>query len=247
MPIGPSDNSFAPADVLGALLAQNGSTILTADRKNIALNLAIYVNGQPTFPTTDALSVYTSFATPGQPNYSWSTTMGDPVDAFVSQKTGAIIGYYSTLQEIIKRKVGFTVRVGPLPQKNEDVKERIDYGITWSHLVNKNSPYGGLAWSYLSSLFGEDNPEVYAKATNHLSVADFSSPTELDADIVNLEDAAKLFEVQMQTIAKLEKPEWQGIDEIFQDMIKQVVNLQQSPQNSVDSAAERLKVYLPTN
>lgn len=242
---GTSENSFAPADAIGALLVQNGSTILTADQKNVALNLAIYANGQPTFPSTEALSTYTSFATPGQANYSWNTTMGDPVDAFVAGRTGAIIGYYSTLQTILEKKATFTIKVGPLPQRNTEVAERVDYGITWSHLVNKNSPNTGAAWSYLSSLLNSTNLDAYAVATGRISVGKSATST-LSGDVVELGRSGELFQAQLQTIGVIQKPEWQGIDEIFQDMIKQVVNLKATPQNSVDSAAERLKTYLPS-
>lgn len=242
--LGTAENSFAPADVLGALLTQNSSTILTADQQNVALNLAIYAGGVPTFPTAEALAIYTSFATPGQANYSWNATMGDPVDAFVAGRTGAIIGYYSTLQEIIKKKAGFTMKIGPLPQRSTDVAERIDYGITWSHLVNKNSPNTGMAWSYLSGLLNEATLDAYAIATNRISVAKFTDPNPLSPDVVEMERAGEVFQKQLQTIGFLYKPEWQTVDEIFQDMIKQVVNLHATPQNSVDSAAERLKLFI---
>jgi len=59
---------FAPSDVLTAFLAQSGAAILSADGKDVNFNIAQYQAGQPFFPATEALTFFTSFATPGQAN-----------------------------------------------------------------------------------------------------------------------------------------------------------------------------------
>jgi len=238
--LGTTENTFAPADVVGAFLVQSGSTVLTSDQKNINFNLAVYKNGSPTFPSTDALDYYTSFARPGQSNYSWSTSMGDPVDAFLNQKTGALIGYYSTLKQIMEKKPGFVVKVSPLVQKDPKA-DRVDYGVTWSHIVNKDTANPNLAWSYLSYLGSQNVLNSYTNLTGKVSIVAPGSPLTFSDVWVDASQGKDIYRTELQTMKSLPKPEWQQTDEILQDMIKQVVDSGQTSQNSVDTAAERFK------
>lgn len=241
--LGTSDNTFAASDVIGAFLAQRGTKVLSDDQKNVVLNLATYKNNQPLFPATDALAYYTVFAKPGSAAYSWNSGLGDPIDAFMNQRTGALLGYYSTLQTIINKKPNFKLKIAPLVQPSLDV-ERVDYGVSWSHIVNKNSSNGLLAWNYLGTLISDDIQSGYADATGRISVSRPASQLLLEDRLVGPEQARNLFRIELQYLHQLTKPEWQGVDEILQDMIKQVVTLGQTPQNSADSAAERLKAYV---
>lgn len=240
--LGNVDTTFAPVDVLAAMLTQNGATVLSADKKNVALNLATYKNTVATFPGADALDLYTSFARPGQANYTWNSTMGDPIDAFLQGKTGAIIGYYSTLQQILNRDPKFTVKVAALPQKDPKT-DRIDYGVTWSHIVNKDSKNGSLAWGYLSTLISDQTQDFYSTRTNKISALK-KEKTNLASGLVAATQAQeKIFALQVKTMKPFVKPEWQKVDEVLQDAIRQVVDLGKTSQNSLDSAVERLKDF----
>jgi len=240
--LGTVDNTFAPVDVLTAILAQNGATILSPDKKSVTLNLATYKNTVATFPGAEALDLYTSFARPGQPNYAWDSTLGDPIDAFLQGKTGAMVGYYSTLQQILNRDPKFTVKVAALPQKDPKT-DRIDYGVTWSHIVNKDSKNGALAWGYLSTLMSDQVQDFYSSRTNKISALK-KAKTDLATGLVATTQAQeKVFALQVKTMKPFAKPEWQKVDEVLQDAIRQVVDLGKTPQNSLDSAAERLKDF----
>ena len=242
--LGTAENTFAPADVLGAFLTQAGTTILTDDKKSINFNLSVFKDGVDSQPAADALAYYTSFSTPGAANFSWSNTLGNPLEAFLAGKTGALIGYYSTLQEILAKEPTFKIQVAPLVQKTAVKQtERVDYGATWSHIVNKDSANGSMAWSYLSYLTDSIVLTQYAELTGKISVVR-TNPRTLDILLVDSGKAIKTFATQLQTMKSFVKPEWQQVDEILQDTIKLVTNSSQTPQTSVDSAAERLKVFL---
>lgn len=237
---------LAPSDVLTAFLTQSGVGILSDDSKNVTFNVAKYVNGLPTFPATEALSFFTSFSTPGQPNYSWNSTT-DSESAFLAGKTGAIIGYWSTLKDIVNQKPSFKMLVAALPQKTvSESSTRVDYGITWSHIVNSKSSNQTLAWNYLSYLMERSVQASYASATGKIPVFTEESlcANALDRSAESDSDAAKsIFTCQLYSAGNFIKPEWQQVDEILQDAITQVVYSKQTAQNSVDTAAERLKVF----
>jgi len=171
--------------------------------------------------------------------------MGDPVDSFMQGKTGALIGYWSTLQQIVDNKPSFKMIVGALPQKVESKSgERSDYAISWSHVVSSKSNNQKLAWDYLGYLVGRDVQSAYAEATNKIPTSSSGSTCDRLDESSEAASSKIIFSCQLLTAVKFEKPEWQLTDEVIQDMISQVTDLKQTPQNSVDSAAERFKVFV---
>ncbi len=237
---GTAETSYAPVDVLGAMLVQNGASILTEEGDAAAFNLAQFKNGQSTFPATEALYLFTSFARFGEPNYSWNNDLGDAVDAFKAQKTGALIGYYSLFRQLSDEIANFDLGVAPLPQLAE-TGERVDYGVTWSHIVNNQSASPTLAWQYLSYLGSRTVQEAHVKETGKISVSLVDDSEAVGKSVVDEENGVDIFRAQVATVQSLKKPEWQIVDEVLQDTLKNIVNSGQSIQAAVDSAAKRFK------
>jgi ABC-type glycerol-3-phosphate transport system substrate-binding protein len=240
--LGTVDTTFAPSDVLTAFMSQAGAIILTEDKKSVSFNLARFRSGVAEFPATEALDFYTSFSRPDKPNYSWSEAMGNPIEAFLNQKTGALIGYYSTLQTILKQNPSFEIRVAPLVQRQGE-GDRVDYAITWSFIVNAKTSQPLLAWNYLSYLSSELVQQKYSEKTNKPPAAKFNNYTEIVPSLKLTSEAAELVRSQFKSAKLFLKPEWQQVDEILQDAIRQVVVLGKTAQNSADSAAERFKIF----
>ncbi|HSX41766.1 MAG TPA: hypothetical protein VLE93_00260 [Candidatus Saccharimonadales bacterium] len=242
--LGTTANTANPSDVLGAFLVQNGVTsILSSDNQSVAFNLPKVNAGLTSLPAIEALSFYTSFATPGASNFSWTTNLGDPVTAFLNQKTDALIGYSSTLQQIVNKNPSFTIGVAPLVQpKVTPGIDRVDYGVTWSHLVAKNSPRPSLAWNYLGFLMGIDVQADYINQTGRLTVAASRGTTELGTSLAQAAIAKnQVFYPELATVQQLTNPEWQFTSQVLQDTINLVINSGQSAQTAVDSAAARFK------
>lgn len=241
--LGTVKNTFAPADVLTAFLLQSNSTILSEDGKDVIFNLAAFKKGKPTFPTAEALAFYTSFASSKATNYSWNATMGDPVKAFVAGKTGAVIGYYSTLQEILEQDptIWQKIIVTPMVQKNPKA-ERVDFVMGWTHLVNRDSTAPTAAWQYLAYLAQDTAQYDYAESTGRIEVA------KRDRGLAERSEANmsrdEIFAAQFDTGSLFIKREWQLVDVVLQDAINQVIVSHRTAQNAVDSAASRFKVFL---
>jgi len=240
--LGTAGNTFVASDLLSALLAQEQVSILSSDGKDIGFNLARVQAGQASFPAQEALDFYTSFARVGQANYSWNSSLGDPIDAFLAGKTMSLIGYYSTLKTILKAKPNFTVKVGPMVQKQAD-QERQDYVISWSLAVNNQTKNPDLAWQYLDYLGQKDILSQYAQATDKL-IALPDPNSSVSEVLVDSGSAQDLFAGQFDFATPFIKPEWQLVDQVFQDMINQVTVSGSSSQAAVDTAAERFKVFL---
>lgn len=237
--LGTAENTFAAVDVLSAFLVQAGARIVSEDGQSIIFNLSGLDSANPNrTPSTEALDFYTSFARSSSSNYSWNTGLGDPIEAFLAGRTGGLIGYYSTLREILKKSPSFELALAPLPQRLPE-GPRIDFAAGWTHLVNRDSANQALAWRYLSALANRSLINRYAKVTSKISPLD--NQIEVSARRYDVSEAEELFAAQLNSAKNLIKPEWQTVDAIFQDAIKQVVNSGISSQNAVDSAALRLK------
>ncbi len=242
--LGTSDNTFAAGDVLDAFLVQNGVSVLTTDQKDVAFNLAnTNAAGVSTFPATSALAYYASFAQPGSATYSWNSTVGDPITAFLQQRTGALIGYYSTLKQIQAQSPKFSIQMAPLPQPTA-TSNRVDYGVSWSLIVNKNSKNVNADWAYLSYLATKDPMVAYEQATGKIAPYLSNSQPSTPTSIVGVSQALSLYRNQLYTVKQLDKPEWQKTDQIILNTINLVVNSGQQPQTAVDTAAEQFKAFL---
>ena len=240
--LGTVDNTYAATDIYLAMLAQYGGNLYSEDGKNVALNLAGTANGSTVFPAQQALALYSSFAKADSANYSWNSSMGDPVTAFAQGKVAAIIGYSSMYNQIrqVNKKLE-SIKVLSLPQvKDLDLGgDRIDYAAYYTATVSKTSNNPAIAWEFLKSL---DTTVVdeYAKAS--------LKPTTNQLDITNESKSLStgfgqtdLFAQQVLWSAKIIKPEWQGVDQAIQDCINQIVVQNQSIVTAIDNATDKLK------
>jgi len=242
--VGTVETGYAPVDVYSALLLQNKGSLFSDDGNQVSLNLAQFISGKSFFPATSALKLFYSFTNVKEKNYSWNNDLGEAESAFVSGKALVIIGYRSLLNEILSTKPKFSIGVAALPQLSEKSSDRIDYGVSWSHLINGNTPNPILAKAYFDYLAKPAVQNSYTIQTNKTSVETTEGAGGSLSGIVDGDNAGELFRTELRAITQLYKPEWQKTDEIIQDMIKSVVNSKQSAQSAVDSAAVRLKELL---
>ncbi|MBI4948344.1 extracellular solute-binding protein [Candidatus Berkelbacteria bacterium] len=242
--LGTAENTYAATDILSAFLVQSGVKILSDDKKDVTFNLAQFVNGKARFPATEALDFYTSFAKPGKANYSWNKGLGSGLSAFIGGRTATLIGYHSTLKQIVDANPSFKLKVATFPQINDSVKvaDRVDFGVSWSHIVNKDSKNTGLAWKYLGYFMESSVLNQYSNLTDKISVELLGRTRPIPTELITADNAAeKIFLAQLQYLKPFIKPEWQETDEILQDAIKLIVNDNAKAQTSADTTAERFK------
>ena len=236
--LGTANNTFAATDVLSAMMVQGGVKITSDDGKDVLFNQTSVTNTQSVYPAKNALTLYTSFGLKGNSNYSWNYSMGDPVEAFLNQKTASFFGYYSTLVDVLDKKPAFDVQVMAMPQLTS-IGDPTYYGVTWSHLVNKNAANGSLAWDYLYYLAQSRVQSQYVKLTNRCSIDVVTG--KVTQNLVSSDNAANLVTSQFKYAKSLPSPEWKTSDGILGDAVKQIVDYGQSVQTATDNAAESFK------
>ncbi|HUD20722.1 MAG TPA: extracellular solute-binding protein [Candidatus Saccharimonadales bacterium] len=243
--LGTTGNTYAATDILSAMLAQYSGKLYTDDHKDVAINLANVTAGVSSFPGQQALGLFTSFATPGNANYTWNSSLGDPVQAFASNKLAMIIGYSTLANQIKAANKDLTdVKVVALPQVADlDLGgDPVDLAAYYTAVVPKTSANPKLAWQLLNSLGGSDL-NAYAKESGRpvLSQTDLTNPNKKPSG--NFGETT-LFADQVAWAANLYQPEWQGVAATLQDSINQVLQ-GQSISTAIDNAAAGLKKLLP--
>lgn len=244
--LGTTGNTYAPVDTYLGLLAQFGGSLFTDDQKGVALHLIKTVDGKSQNPGLQALTTFSSYARAGDPNYSWNSSLGEPVSAFVNNRLAMMIGYSTLAREIQKAKKDFdTVKIAPLPQVSDPAisNKRVDASNYWTHVVSKYSNKPALAWNYLQTL-GAAGAQKYAQLTGKPSFVQAQEAT-IKLGTGDLGET-ELFAQQASFAPAVFKPDWQTSDEIVQDMLNQALLGGQSLQAAVDSAAERLKDLIST-
>lgn len=235
---GTQGNTANATDVFSAYLVQNGVTV-TNDAGEVVFGTSTGSGESIKYPATEALNNYTQAARPESEFYSWSVNSGDPIDQFAKGKVAALIGYYSTVQQILKKDENLSVSVAALPQLEKDTA-RVDFLMSWLHIVPSTSSKQSLAWSYITYLNDERTRDLYEQNTTRIAVSP-STSSKPSESYVSASGSIELFRNQAVTGKNLLKPEWQKSDEILQDAIKEVVELKQNPQSVIDSTVQRFK------
>ena len=141
-------------DILYLLMLQNQTQILSQDLQLATFSLPSSTSADATnIPGQKALDFYTSFANPTSPNYAWSDSLGNDVDAFVNGKVAMIFGY-SRLQDTLAQKYpefkGFNKAY--VPQLNTQPDKIVDYATFYAFGVSNVAPNSTAAWKLVQSL-----------------------------------------------------------------------------------------------
>lgn len=239
---GTSNNVERAEDVVYAMMLQNQTQLVSPERSTAAFHLGVKDQvGQTTFPGTEALVRYTAFADPNKPQYSWNASMPSDVQAFVDGKVAMIFGYqYYGLRF---QQLAPTLRATSmaLPQVR-DSAQPVDFPQYWVETVTKNAKNPNLAWNVVKNLV-VDRGTSYRTATNRPSPNKVEEPPP----VIERADQGNPFSFQQETAQswfKGKRPD--KVDAIFRDLIQRVGTRTQSPQNSIEDAAQQVTELLQT-
>lgn len=140
-------------DLLYLLMYQNGTNIISDNLKTATFSLSKETATDANeFSGRRALDFYTSFATPNSPNFSWSDSAGNDVDAFINGKVAMIFGYPELENYFEAKFPNFTYQKTFVPQLHTDNSKIVDYGKFTAFSVNKLSSKSSEAWELINAL-----------------------------------------------------------------------------------------------
>jgi multiple sugar transport system substrate-binding protein len=158
--LGTADNVPYAADILAALMLQNGTPMLDGGNTRATFNQPITVAGQTYSPGADAVRFYTDFANPSKETYSWSKDEPSAWTAFADGKVGFTFGYWRDYLSLKQNSPRVTVGIGNFPQI--DNTTRPTYLASYDILsVTAQSKYQNEAWGFVHFAVRPEEAEKY--------------------------------------------------------------------------------------
>lgn len=235
--IGTQDTTTIHAtDIFTNLLLQYGVKMVDTSANIASFNLGAGTAGLS--PGAKALSLYTSFSTPGNASYTWSGSMGSSLAAFEQGKTLMTVGYASDVPAVAKA-AGNRLGVAPLPQINSD--QPVVYGQYLTAAVPRNAPNAAEAWKFVS-LFA--NPAVAAQYAKDVSLP----PARKDlATTVDLGANYSAFASQNADVNDWQMKETGVAQSAIGDALKLAVADRKPVQDALDYAAKEYTTFLQSD
>lgn len=164
--MGDAKNIQEANDIFYLLMLQNKTKFTTDDLQTAIFNLpTATATGASVTPAAKALDFYTSFSNPANANYTWNKSSGSDIDAFVNNRSIAIVNYQSYSDTLAQRFPTFTAKQWPIPQvlssNNQEVTDYARMNIMTVPTASKNQVN---AWNFIkfTSAVDQDN---YTSAT----------------------------------------------------------------------------------
>lgn len=229
LPLGTSQNVEHSFEIASSLILQEGDPII---RRTPALLPVLEESAMR------ALAFYTSFADPGDVNFSWSNRLPNSLTAF-SQTTSVFgFGFYEDIARIRAKNPHLNFGILPFPQK-KDIRSPVVYGRYSFPAVLKSSKNILASWQFVDFITRGEGANMYIEKTGIPPARRdllASRPTNPDLDVF----------YRQALIAKT----WPIPDEfrtkrLFSDTIESIVSRTSTVSEAVQNLRRRLDLLLP--
>ncbi len=239
--LGGSVNIDQSYDILSLLMLQNHANMVSDDKKSATFNQPIKKqDGSLYYPGTQALDFYSSFADPSKVTYSWNSNMGKDIDLFAQGKVAMIIDYAYRQQTLFQVNPNLNYSIAPMPQIKGETTAT-DYASYWPLTVTKKCANQDVAWDFINTIINNGLGN-YLAATKRPSPL---SSQNVPGVIQRLANKNSTFAFQTMTAKDWYKGKYPSkVDQIFLDLINNVVLFKQNTQNAIDTAASNVTTLL---
>lgn len=237
--IGTNGNVNRSVDILQLLMLQNHTPMVSEEHTSSLMNGAIEkTGGGRTYPGTTALEFYTGFADPKKAAYTWNQDMPNSIDAFVNGDVSMIFSYAYLERTLLQRNPTLAYAVAPMPQV-DNTPSPVDYPTYWLEVVSRTSQNSVAAWQFMS--FMSDEGDALYQAASGKPPAKRSAIVPKPSERVLSNTPGSPWVFQASTAATWYRGTNPGrIEQVFGEMIDNVVVFRQTPQVAIDNAASQV-------
>jgi multiple sugar transport system substrate-binding protein len=230
--IGTGKNIERASDILSLLMMQNG-TQMTDESGNATFNQIPPGVTLPTPPGQEALAFYTDFASPYKEVYTWNKDMPDSLEAFITGQTAFFFGYAYHIPQIKAQAPKLNFAIAKVPQIAGGTE--MNFANYWTEVVSKKTEHLNEAWDFVQFITRAENVKSYLDKTKN--------PTALRSLITTQSEDIDLSVFVSQILTA--KSWYHGKDpltaeQIFIDMIEQVVGGLATPEEAINLAAAKV-------
>lgn len=235
--LGTADNVNRAPDILSLLMLQNGTTFYNPTRDVSNLNQTITDETGKTYnPAARALEFYTQFASPQKLSYTWNNKNNNSIEAFANSQV-ALIFSYAYLRDTLATKAPFlNYGIAAIPQI--DSQNKVNFANYWAEAVAKQSKHPEAAWQFLQYITSKDVLAKYSAEKKQVS-----SRLDLIEQQISDKDIGIFAENALST-KSFYKPNSDGVEKIFTQMIGDVVLRSISPADAVQAASQKINLLL---
>jgi len=237
--LGTAENINRSTDILALLMLQNGTKMVSEDKKSAAFNQSILLEGGAYYPGEDALRFYTDFANPSKRTYTWNRQISYSIDAFIESKVAMMFNYSHHIATIKERVPYLNFDVAPMPQI-EGREFDINYANYWAFTVSKKSQLNVVteAWKFILYLTQKENANKYLeKAKKPTARRDL---VEWQKDDLELGVFAK----QSLTAQSWYQVRPSAIETILANAIKDVILGSATTKKAIQTAADQVSLLM---
>ena len=215
--LGTAENINRANDILSLIMLQNGTKMVSDDKKIATIIDGVSLNNETYYPGKDALRFYTDFSNPTAGSYTWNRQMPYSIDAFADGKSAMMLNYAYSIPTLHDKNPYLDYSIAKAPQitgRNFD----INYANYWAYTVSKQSKATEEAWKFISYLTSVAVNEKYLQKTGR--------PTaRKDLKDWQVKDSPQLavFAEQGLTARSWYEVDPSPIEKIFSDAIESVV------------------------
>lgn len=256
MPIGRLDNITRGLEILNVMMLQQGVQFYDPTGLTVTLAQPTLYSGRYLYPANEALNLFTSFATPGNDNYMWDTSLTKeyPEDkelgAFARGEIPMFFGFtyqLKDLESIIAKyqRDGLDVismdevGVAPFPQLEAatTTNSKVTLANYYPLAVTKSSKNSLAAWDFINFLTGEEQQRFLFNKGHKVS-ARINLIAEQSKDA--LYGAFAKQEIYAKTIYI---PQEDKLRTAYEDLVSAVLAGRQDPTEGLNSLNELWQCY----
>lgn len=235
--LGTAENINRATDILALLMLQNGTAMVSEDKKSATFDKSIYFQNKSYYPGEEALRFYTDFANPSKRTYTWNRQMPYSLDAFIEGKVAMTFNYSHQIAVIKEKAPYLNFGIASMPQ----IKGRtfdIDYADYWALTVSKKSKAINEAWKFILSLSQKESAKKYLEATKKPTARrDLIEWQKNDLEL-------GVFARQSLTAQSWYQVDSSAIETIFAQAIESVILGQATVSNALKTAASQVTLLM---
>lgn len=231
--LGTANNIPRFFDVLSLLMMQSGAQMTDQSGKAATFHQVQNLTTENP-PAAGALEYYTNFANPNKESYTWNASQPNAVEAFASGQLAMMFGYAYHLPQLKAKAPGLDIGIAPMPQL--DPINEINFANYWVEAPLKKTKYPNEAWDFILFAAGNEKAaSTYADKTGR--------PPALRSLIDKYKEDP---ERGVFALSALTAQNWYhgknpaAAEDIFKEMINQVLDGTSPIQGALNSAAQRI-------
>lgn len=236
--LGTAENINRASDILSLIMLQNGTEMVSSDKKTATINNSMTINGEAYYPGKDALRFYTDFSSPTKINYTWNRQMPYSIDAFADGKSAMMLNYAYQIRALHNKNPYLNYGIAKAPQiKNRNFD--VNYANYWAYTISKKSKAADEAWKFVSYLASKTINQRYLQKTDRpiarKDLKDWQTAESLQLAI---------FAEQSLTARSWYQIDPAPIEKIFSDAVESVVLGSATPEKAIGILNDQVNLLM---